>query len=356
MYYNPKRFSIHFRAYAFIKLRMGYHINLKRAALLAIMAALINLLIRGCYYASRTERGASVPEPEPSHPALFISVYNDKEDKVIKTDLEDYLIGVVAAEMPVSFEPEALKAQAVAARTFTVRRVASLGGSPCGRQGAGICTDSACCQAWRSREALASNWGAMNEEYLDKVSAAVNNTRGKIITYGGEPIEALYHSTSGGMTEDSAHVFAQSLPYLVAVESPGEDSGSRFESTVTISRGDFVKKINRSWSKAGLKSSSLEKQVKIVSRYDSGRVEAIRLGGAMATGKELRKALGLDSANFSLKFTENSVLITTRGFGHGVGMSQLGANAMAKSGSDYLKILTHYYTGTEVVSITYPAG
>jgi len=329
---------------------MGYKLNFKRVALFAFCIALVILMLRGCVYScGKKENTRQNEDPDAE---FTISVYIAKEGVVREMDLEEYIVGVTAAEMPASFEPEALKAQAVAARTFAARHIAALGGSACGKSGADICTDSTCCQAWCSDEAMRDKWGENYKTYQQKIVDAVKATAGEVITYDGALIEALYHSTSGGMTEDSQNVFSAARPYLVAVESPGEESAPRFKRTVEISLSQFVKKVNADFPDAKLSAKKLKSQVEVVSRYESGRVKSVRLGGATATGKQLRKTLSLDSANFSFAFGESSVSVTTIGFGHGVGMSQLGANAMASGGDGYVKILTHYYTGTAIVKIS----
>lgn len=273
-----------------------------------------------------------------------LTVYDDQTESCFSAGLEDYLVGVVAGEMPASFEPEALKAQAVAARTYTMRRMKS----PCGRKGAHICTDSSCCQAYRHDKELKEDWGSSYEEYIQKIRSAVAETAGEAIYYDGELIEALYHSSAGGMTEDAQHVFSQARPYLVGVPSPGEESSAQYASSLRLTRKYFVKAVNAKWNKAKLKASSLKKQVEILSRYESGRVESIRLGGVSVSGRELRKLLDLNSANFDFSLGKEYILFNTRGYGHGVGMSQYGANAMAKQGKPYRDILLYYYTGVKI--------
>lgn len=308
---------------------------------LALLLSAAVLLIRACvYYKGETEDSV----PEILNEGRSILVYNDETGACMKMRLESYLCGVVAAEMPASFESEALKAQAVAARTYTLRRMEK----PCGRSGADICTDSTCCQAYKDTEALKKNWKKDYEKNIEKVTEAVRATEGEAIYYEGELIEALYHSSSGGRTEDAQHVFAQARPYLISVASPGEESSAKFRDTLTLSRKSFAKKVNKEWKNANLKASKLMEQVKIVSRYESGRVETIRLGKAEATGRDLRKLLELNSANFSIAYTDEDVILSTLGYGHGVGMSQYGANAMALEGADYHEILSYYYSGVEI--------
>jgi len=321
---------------------MRYRIDWKRLGLLVAVCILAVALVRGCLFACARQEGGE----EGPAVGQVLRVYNAKTKKVMRLDLEEYVVGVVAAEMPVSFEPEALKAQAVAARTYAARALSD----PCAA-GRDVCTDSTCCQSWRSPEEMKKNWGTSYEANYAKVTAAVYATAGEIVTYGGKPIQALYHSTSGGQTEDSEHVFSSSLAYLRSVESPGEESAARFSAVQAFSLSDFVKKLNKEFSKAKLTVKKAASQVKVLSRFDSGRVELVQVGGAEVTGREFRRALSLNSANFRLKFSDDEVEIETSGFGHGVGMSQYGANAMAKEGADYRRILHHYYTDVDIVSM-----
>ncbi|MDO5112553.1 MAG: stage II sporulation protein D [Clostridia bacterium] len=304
---------------------------------MGLLLSSIALLLRGCYYSRAPEE----PAPPSSKP---IEVYDHRAAQTVRMQIEEYLVGVVAAEMPASFEVEALKAQAVAARTYTLRRAEDA----CGRGGAQICTDSACCQAYRDLSALEENWGGAYAQNLAKIRRAVTDTAGEALFYEGELIEALYHSSAGGQTEDAAHVFANAVPYLVSVSSPGEEASAAFHDTVRVSRRNFAKTVNRQWSGAGLKAASLAKQVKVRSRFASGRVETVKLGKAEATGRELRKLFDLNSANFSIEITDAEVVFHTTGYGHGVGMSQYGANAMAKEGANYKAILAHYYAGITI--------
>ncbi len=305
--------------------------------LLVIISIALCLVIAGI-------RGCAISRRQPQAPSPDIAVFSEGE--VLVMPLNEYLTGVVGGEMPASFPLEALKAQAVAARTYTVRRMACYGGSPCGKDGADICTDSSCCQAYSSPAELKAALGENARRYTDKLTEAVYSTDREVILYNGSPIEALYHSSAGGHTEDAQNVFSSALPYLVGVESPGEEGG-KYHGEEEYSLKEFAAAINKKWPKAKLDRKKLSSQVKILSRYKSGQVEALQLNNVAVSGKELRKLLHLNSANFTIDISD-SVLIRTTGFGHGVGMSQYGARAMALEGADYKEILTHYYTGVEV--------
>lgn len=320
--------------------------DIKTFLLIAGAISLAVLMVRGCFYAKE-----GVPEDDNTPLAgELLYVYDVKLKKTVQTSLEEYLVHVVAGEMPAAFSEEALKAQAVAARTYTVRRMASLNGKPCGKGGADVCTDSTCCQAYKSDTQMQQNWGSNYSSYLSRVREAVKETSGEIITYNHLPIEALFHSNAGGTTENSEHVFASAEPYLVSVESPDENS-DHFTDTVRLTRAMVAKAINKLYPDADVTAKKLDREIKVISRYESGRVNQVTVGDATITGRQFRQALDLESANFSLSYSEKDVIVTTVGFGHGVGMSQYGANAMAKDGSDYKEILTHYYTGVEIEKI-----
>lgn len=305
---------------------------------LAAAAAIVLLCaVRGCIISRQ-------PNEKPEG-MLNISLYDRASGKTEEMPLEEYLIGVVGAEMPASFPLEALKAQAVAARTYAVRHMTAFGGSGC--SGADICTDSGCCQSYRNPEQLKKKFGGDARQYMDKLRQAVYETEGEYAAYKGEPIEALYHSSAGGRTEDAQNVFSAALPYLVGVDSPGEETAGKYAAEVRVSLGEFTNRVNKKWPAAKLKKNRLGEQVKVVSRYDSGRVKELKLNKVTVSGRELRRLFDLNSANFTLSIGEK-VTIRTRGYGHGVGMSQYGANQLAKKGKTWREILEWYYAGVTV--------
>lgn len=305
---------------------------------LAAVAAIVLLCaVRGCIISRQ-------PNEKPEG-MLSISLYDRASGKTEEMPLEEYIIGVVGAEMPASFPLEALKAQAVAARTYAVRHMTAFGGSGC--SGADICTDSGCCQSYRSPEQLREKFGGEAERYMDKLRQAVYETEGEYAAYKGEPIEALYHSSAGGRTEDAQNVFSAALPYLVGVDSPGEETAGKYAAEVRVSLGEFTNRVNKKWPAARLKKNRLGEQVKVVSRYDSGRVKELKLNKITVSGRELRRLFDLNSANFTLSIGEK-VTIRTKGYGHGVGMSQYGAEQLAKAGKTWQEILAWYYTGVTI--------
>lgn len=256
--------------------------------------------------------------------------------------LEDYLIGVVLSEMPISFEQEALKAQAVAARTFALRQLESGKHSDFD-----LCGQSSCCQAWAGEAALAKKLGDSWRMYWDKAANAVDSTAGQVLTYDDELIEAVYFSCSGGSTEDAVAVWGGEVPYLQSVESPGEEQAGKFRSQNVFSREAFCAAILQEQPLADF-SGSVESWLGPVEYTQGGGVEKMTIGGCEFTGTELRRIFGLNSTNFTLKADEGQLTFSVLGYGHRVGMSQYGANAMAANGNSYKQILTHYYKGVKI--------
>jgi stage II sporulation protein D len=305
-------------------------------------------LIKGCDIASNDGDGERIEKVEED---MMIEVYNTKLKKVQRIELEEYIKGVVAAEMPAEFHIEALKAQAVAARTYAIYHLNKYRGGHPDHPQASLCTGIHC-QAWMSNEELiqahGQNWMT---EYWPKIEQAVESTKGEVIFYAGEPIEPLFHSTSGGFTEDSEEVFSSEVPYLRSVKSPYEDGAPRLRGTVKMTVDEFIKKLESRYPNIKLTKESLPNKVKLVERTESGRIKAIKIDTEIVTGREMRELFNLNSTNFKITVRGDELEIETVGYGHGVGMSQWGANGMAEHGSDYKEILTHYYTGVEIKRI-----
>lgn len=266
-------------------------------------------------------------------------------DTVEEMTLGDYLVGVVRAEMPASFELEALKAQAVAARTYTAYKILSGGNHG---DTADICTDSTCCQAYISQERAMENWGDAAEENETKAEEAVRGTDGQTILYGGVPILAVFHSSSAGQTRAAGEVWVNDLPYLQPVDSPEDgDSIPNYYSRVAFTPEQFREKIHASYPEADL-TGDMSGWLKNAKTDSSGSVETVDVGGVTIKGTTMRTLLGLRSACFTWEVQDGEMVFFVTGFGHGVGMSQYGANRMAREGADYVEILTHYYTGVSV--------
>lgn len=280
---------------------------------------------------------------------LSVKVYLADQKKVVKMRLEDYLLGVVAAEMPASYEIEALKAQAVAARTYAMGRAAKLyGSSETVHNGADVCTSPAHCQAWISKETAMRRWGLFSAfKYWNRICKAVSDTSGQIIEYNGVIINPLFHSNSGGHTENVEDVWAGTAePYLRGVESPGEDTFTEYRSDVVFDQEEMVKRLKAFNPEFELKNKELLSEISIENHSSGDRVLEMKIGNITIKGTDFRKIFGLKSTNFKLyRLSDGKIDITTLGYGHGVGMSQCGADYLAKEGYSYSDILKYYYKG-----------
>ena len=259
-------------------------------------------------------------------------------------DVDAYLWGVVAAEMPASFEQEALKAQAVAARTYAMRKAS---GTVAAHPQAQVCTDYRCCQAWIERTKAEENWGGQAVAYANKITRAVSETTGEVIVYDGQLIDAVFHSSSGTATQDAAEVWGSSVAYLQSVASPEGDEVPNYHTTVQLTDEEFRTALMAAQPTADL-SGDPSGWVGETTRTAGGSVHTIVLGGVTVTGAQARTIFSLRSADFTVTHDANGFTFTVTGYGHGVGMSQYGANKMAAEGSSYREILEHYYTGVTI--------
>ncbi len=291
-------------------------------------------------------KGAAVSEP------TRISVYIPSEKRTVSMSLDEYIVGALAAEMPASYHLEALKAQALAARTRAYSSMRVFNGSGCAlHSGADICADSAHCQGYITKSERRAKWGAEFEMYEKRLSECERDTRGEYMAYGGEPISVMYHASSGGITEASEAVFVSALPYLRSVKSEGEEEMRNYSSSAVFSLSELAEKLAAAFPLCAVTEENVRESVRVLSRSASGRVTKIRVGNEETDGRAFRAALSLPSTLFSISFDEENAVISSRGYGHGVGMSQAGANAMAYAGSDYREILAHYYTGIEILKM-----
>ena len=254
-----------------------------------------------------------------------------QNDNIIKLDLEEYLIGVVACEMPASFYKEALKAQAVASRTFALSRII--------KNKKYIFKGNTSDQCYITKTDLKTKWGDNYNKRYNKIKDAVESTKGEYLTYKDKAISALFFSMSNGYTENSEDVFVSKRAYLKSVSSPNESEYKNYVYTVNLKKNDVKKKLN-------LKNDITS--IKIISRFKTNRVKYIKVNENLYSGVEFRKLLNLRSADFDIELEKDNIIITTRGCGHGVGMSQYGANSMAKLGYSYDEILKHYYQKIEI--------
>ena len=256
-----------------------------------------------------------------------ITVYRSN-GSVINLNMTDYLIGVVSSEMPASFNLEALKAQSVLARTYALKA----------KQTGKKLTDTVSTQSYIDIDQMKNKWGNSFNIYYNKIKNAVENTNGEYLSYNGNYIEALYHSTNNGKTESSLDVFGNYYPYLISVSSEYDKNASSYLRTINMPLDTISNKLGLS-----LNNDSV---INILSYTDGGNIKEININGNNFSGKKVRELLGLRSADFDISISDNNANITTRGYGHGVGMSQYGANAMANAGYSYKDILSHYYPGT----------
>ena len=279
-----------------------------------------------------------------------IKLLHKESGQIEELQIDEYLYGVVSAEMPANYEEEALKAQAVAARTYTIYQILNSKGK---HGDADICDDSTCCQAWISKENRKQKWSEEDrEKNWNKIVSAVNSTAGQIITYNNEAINAFFHSNSGGKTELASNVWigGKDFPYLQSVETSGEEEYTQYSSEVIISKTDLLEKLKQEYPEIKINFEESE-CIKILDYTQSGRVKTVKFGNTEIAGTKVRSILGLKSTNFSIKLDGENVIFSVKGYGHGVGMSQTGADSMAKAGSGYEEILKYFYTGVEITTI-----
>lgn len=266
---------------------------------------------------------------------VVVRVYRENTGSVDNVKLEEYVVGVVSAEMPVSFDIEALKAQAVASRTYVLRKILD------NKDKEYDVVDSVSDQVYFDDSILKNRWGNNYVGYINKVRNAVNETSMEYLVYDDDVINAMYFSTSNGYTEDYKVIFGKIVPYLVSVESLWDsDVSSVFNDSISMSLNDFYVKLNLPYNK--------KLNINNVIRSDTNRVISLDINGVNFKGSDLYTRLSLRSYDFDIQLVGSNIVIGTKGFGHGVGMSQYGAYGMAKNGYTYDKILKHYYTGTMI--------
>lgn len=305
----------------------------------AVIPAIVFRVAQQCLLSER-------PEEEPQQPQQEVTQISSKRTipvllqnaAVEMMDIDAYITAVVLAEMPAEFEPEALKAQAVVARTYALKRITTGNKHP---QGA-VCTDSACCQAF-----CANAESSKSKEAIAKVQNAVQLTCDQVLTYGGNLIEATYFSCSGGRTEDAVAVWGEEIPYLQSVESPGEENAAHYVDTVSFEAEAFCEKIGRELT--GMPAEWIGE----ITYTTGGGVDTIYIADEPYSGVQIRSLLGLRSTAFWITAAGDTITVTTKGYGHRVGMSQYGADAMAAQGHTYQEILEHYYPDTVLQTWSY---
>lgn len=273
-----------------------------------------------------------------------ITLLHKETGEIEQLNIDEYLCNVVSAEMPASYEREALKAQAIVARTYTIYKILNKK-----HENADICDASTCCQAWISKEDRFSKWEeSQRESNWQKISEAVNETRGQIITYENQPINAFFHSNSGGVTEIPVNVWGGiGYPYLQSVETSGEEGYTQYSSEVTFTQEELLNKLKEKYNDISIDFNN-EDEIKILEYTESTRIKTIKFGNHELSGVETRNLLGLKSTNFEIIKEDEKIKFSVKGYGHGVGMSQTGADSMAKQGYSADNIIKHFYTGVEI--------
>lgn len=340
---------------------------MRRALAASLLLSALTVLLPRALPATSEQEPASVQEPaasvtaaeepKPQEKPLYTKAADKNAQVCALIDgsaqdisMQEWLIGVVAAEMPASFEPEALAAQAVAARTYTLYRQQV---SPSANHAEEVCGNAECCKAYASPESLMELWGDDYDANLEKITAAVVSTDGQILVWEDEPILAVFHSSSGSSTESSENVWGTALPYLVSVTSPEDASIVPNHSTeVVFSAEEFLSIFLAAHPEASAEGEPAD-WFSSMSYTEGGRLGSISICGVRLKGTELRELFGLRSADISLRVTGNEISFRVVGYGHGAGMSQYGANAMALSGADAEEILAHYYPGASLKNIFY---
>ncbi|MBP1759003.1 MAG: stage sporulation protein [Firmicutes bacterium] len=324
------------------------------ALILTLLFFLIPLILPG---PDRVDEGKGTGEPgesEGSYQGDWKELAGDQTLRVLlngevrEMPINEYIWGVTAAEMPASFELEALKAQAVAARTYALRRAAVPNQN---HPDADVCGDYTCCQAYISPEQAAANWGDNAEVYTAKITRAVADTGLEVIRYQGALIDAVFHSSSAGSTQDAVAVWGSSVPYLVSVNSPEGEEVPNFHSQVSLSAEEFRSAFLAAHAQANL-GDDPKWWIGETVRNESGSVEQINIGGVLLRGSDVRSLYKLRSANFTVEAKGDQIVFQVAGYGHGVGMSQYGANTMATQGKGYRDILSWYYTGVTIETYT----
>ncbi len=306
-------------------------------AILCFLIILFPLCLNVSFHSGRNEKNAGEQDRT--------DVYLVSDDKVVTMNTEDYIRGVLMAEMPAEFEEEALKAQAVAARTYMVQK-RSVNTDKSVHKGADVCTDPSHCQAYVKDSEADKKWGKNASLYFKKCKNAVESTQGIIAVHENEPIKAVFHSISGGRTENAEDVWGSEVAYLKSVESPGEESAPKYRTKVTVTLDEFKTKLKEAYGvdfSPGLVGETV--------RSEGGNVLTIEVGNKILKGTDIRKTFSLASSDFEVSAEGDKVIFSVLGYGHGVGMSQYGANHYAKEGYDYKQILKTYYQGIEFKSM-----
>lgn len=289
-------------------------------------------------------------EPQVQEEGIIVRLFRHDTGKVEIIPLEDYVTGVVAAEMPALFPEEALKAQVLAARTYVVKRMVAGGIVNNYHEGADVCDDPTHAQAYITTETMKEQWGKIKYyQYYYKIRMAVDNTSGEIITYQGQLIDPVFHAACGGHTENAEDVWKFAVPYLRSVACPYENNPES-AGRVTLARDEVAKALNVDLESVTV-STNHQQLFEVVESTSTGRPKTLLVGDRRVSASEIRQKLGLRSTNFTWQLQDEQIVFDTIGYGHGVGMCQYGASGLAQQGYDYKKIINHYYTGVQINNI-----
>lgn len=332
---------------------------MKRQFKIMIVFILLIMAVPFCAYIKADKLPGPVPG-KSSAPAKSkalntadgeLTVWDHNAGKTFTISMKEYIKGVVFAEMPVSFEKEALKAQAVIAHTYTLRVMANEQKSPSeDLKGAMISTDSSRHQAYLSEEAAKEKFGENYDSYYKKVSECVEPVLSEVLTYQNEPIIAAFHAISSGSTEDAKNVWGEEVPYLVKTESEGDLLSPGFENALTLTVDEVKNILNKNYPDIAYTDDKAS-WFAVAESTPSEYVKTVNVLNKQLTGQEVRTLFGLKSSNFTISFADEKFTFTTKGYGHGVGMSQYGADYMARQGKNYKEILSHYYPDTMLTTL-----
>ncbi len=317
-------------------------------SLSVMLVPLASLKSSGENSGGEAEEFAAESEADEAQENDSVKVFLQEQNKVVQMELQEYLIGVLAAEMPASYHEEALKAQAVAAYTYLLHKRSEQQTSPTASlKGADLSNSSATHQGYLTKAQREEKWGDKAESYEKKLKRAVEAVEGKTVTYGGEPIVAAFHAISCGQTQSAKTVWGGDVEYLKSVESPGDKLSPDCVKTVAMTASEFSSAVSE--LEGCELNGEAESWIGDIQANSSGYIEKIEIGGGSYSGIEARTALGLRSAAFTCEYKNGSFYFTTTGYGHCVGLSQYGADYMARQGSTWEEIILHYYSGVEIV-------
>src|SRR5690625_71611 len=317
---------------------------LKPVLFLALTITVVILTLPSMIIVLFSSERAPIEEPKQvnqleNEPTVMVNVERASTQTIESVPLEDYVASVVASEMPAEFEPEALKAQALAARTYIIQYMLATGTLDTEP----TITDTVQHQVYKNQEELKDQWGTDYSWKMEKITDAVAQTTNQILTYDDEPITPAFFSTSNGKTENAEDYWENALPYLVSVDSPWDLDSPKFLDQKSIPIAEVEERLGLTIS-GPLTDPAM-------TYTDSGRVETIELFGKNFSGREIREKLDLRSTDFAIDYSDGYLVFTTKGYGHGVGMSQYGANGMAEDGMSYQEIISHYYPGVEITDL-----